>query len=214
MVSLQHDQNTLSSGNESVRIKLPEPVYDSTTSIEKALMNRRSIRDYRDEPLTLAEVSQLLWAAQGITDPEGYRTAPSAGALYPLELSVVTGNVIDLKKGIYRYIPQKHELIMSMEGDVRNKLSGAALEQSCVRNGAVIFVFSAVYNRTTRRYGERGIQYVHMEAGHAAQNICRQAVSLHLGTVVIGAFHDNDVKKIMNMGDNEQPLYLLPVGRR
>ncbi len=196
------------------RITLPQPAYDSTTSIEKALLGRRSARDYKDEPLTLAEVSQILWAAQGITDERGFRTSPSAGALYPLELYVVIGNVEGISEGIYRYNPEKHELIKIVDGDKRVELCAAALGQSCVKEGAMTIVFSAVYERTTRKYGERGIRYVHMEAGHAAQNVYLQAVSLNLGTTVIGAFNDEEVKKIVKMADEEHPLYIMPVGKK
>jgi len=200
----------ISSGD---RIILPQPRYDSDISIEKALLERRSIRGYKDEPLSLAEVSQLLWAAQGITDERGFRTSPSAGALYPLELYVVIGNVEGISKGIYRYNPEEHQLIKIVNGDKRNELCDAALGQLCVKEGAISIVFSAVYERTTKKYGERGIRYVHMEAGHAAQNIYLQSVSLNLGTTVVGAFNDDEVKKIIKMADEEHPLYIMPVGR-
>ena len=199
---------------EVTTIKLPESKYDSDTSVEEAMLKRRSVRSYKDEPLTISELSQLLWAAQGITDPDGLRTAPSAGALYPLEVYVAVGNVTDLPSGIYKYNPHEHELLIITEGDIRDELSDVALGQASVGNGAVVIVFAAVYERTTIKYGERGIRYVHMEAGHAAQNIYLQAESLNLGTVVAGAFDDNDVKAIMNMKENEQPLYLMPVGRK
>jgi len=202
-------------GSTDESIKLPEPKYDSSISIEQALLERRSVRAYQDEPLTLTEVSQLLWSAQGITDPKrGFKTAPSAGALYPLEVYVVIGNIEGITEGVYKYMPYKHELVMVRNGDVRDKLAVAALGQACVRKGAIAIVFSAVYERTTRKYGDRGIRYVHMEAGHAAQNVCLQAVSLNLGTVVVGAFRDNEVSKILNLPDEEQPLYILPVGKR
>ncbi|OHE58868.1 MAG: nitroreductase [Thermodesulfovibrio sp. RBG_19FT_COMBO_42_12] len=202
------------SKDKSEIIKLPEPAYKSNTLVEEALLERRSVRDYKDKPLTLAEVSQLLWAAQGITGSGGLRTAPSAGALYPLEVYIFIGNVKDLLGGIYKYRPHKHELGMVVKGDKRNELYRAALSQSSVRDAPVVIVFSAVYERTTVKYGERGIRYVHMEAGHAAQNIFLQSVSLDLGAVVIGAFYDDEVKKIMKMPDREQPLYIMPVGKK
>ncbi len=192
-------------------IKLPEPRYDSSTSVEEALFKRRSIRDYKEGSLKLAEISQLLWAAQGITDPRGLRTAPSAGALYPLEIYVIAGNVDGLLYGIYKYKPHKHELERVVKGDKRIELCNAALGQPPVRNAAAVIVISAIYERTTVKYGERGIRYVHMEAGHAAQNVYLQTVSLNLGTLVIGAFNDDGVKKIMKMADREQPLYIMPV---
>ncbi len=195
-------------------IKLPEPNYDSKTSVVRALLERRSVRSYKEESLTLVEVSQLLWAAQGITNNKGFRTAPSAGALFPLEVYLVAGNMNDLSPGIYKYEPSRHELLKILDGDKRAELCDAALGQGCIKQGGVAIVFSAVYERTTKRYGNRGIRYVHMEAGHAAQNVYLQAVSLNLGTVVVGAFNDNEVKRIMNMTDEEQPLYIMPVGRK
>lgn len=205
---------TPSKAASSERIKLPEPVYDSPTSIEQALLKRRSVREYKDESLTLTEVSQLLWAAQGITGPGGLRTAPSAGALYPLEVYVVVGNVNNLSDGIYKYKPNEHELERIKEGDKRAELCIAALGQPWVKDSAIALVFSAVYERTTQKYGERGIRYVHMEVGHAAQNVYLQAVSLNLGTVVVGAFQDDAVKLITNMADDEDPLYIMPVGKK
>ncbi|MBI5100055.1 MAG: SagB/ThcOx family dehydrogenase [Nitrospirae bacterium] len=198
---------------KSETIKLPEPKYDSDISIEKALLKRRSVRSFKDSPLTLAEVSQLLWAAQGITSPGGLRTAPSAGALYPLEIYIVAGNVDALPDGVYNYRPYKHELVRVVTGDKRIELCDAALGQTSVRNAAAVIVFSAVYKRTTMKYGDRGIQYVHIETGHAAQNVFLQSVPLELGTVVIGAFYDDAVRKILQMSDSEQPLYIMPVGR-
>ena len=196
------------------RIKLPEPSYTGSTSVEVALSQRRSIRDYSGENLTLDEVSQLLWAAQGITAPWGGRTAPSAGALYPLELYLVVGDVEGIDKGVYKYSREEHELEKVKEGDIRAELAEAAVGQECVRDAAIDIVFTAVYERTTRKYGERGIRYVHMEAGHAAQNVYLQAVSLDLGTVVIGAFIDDRVKELVNAGEQEKTLYIMPVGRK
>lgn len=201
------------SNPEGKPVKLLEPKHDSKISIEKSLLKRRSIRDYKNQPLTLSEVSQLLWAAQGITDPRGFRTAPSAGALYPLEIYIVAGDVKDLPDGIYKYIPQRHELICIRKGDIRSELSNAALGQPWVNKAPLVIVFSAVYERTTKKYGERGIRYVHIETGSAVQNVYLQAVSLNLGTVTIGAFDDEEVKKIVNMKPEERPLCLMPVGK-
>ncbi len=194
-------------------IILPEPRNSGGISVEEALLERRSIRNYKNEALTLAEISQLLWAAQGITHPGGYRTAPSAGALYPLEVYVVAGNVDGLQAGIYKYRPQGHELKKVAEGDVRAELCAAALDQECIEDGAAVLVFAAVYERTTRKYGERGVRYVHMEVGHAAQNVYLQAVSQGLGTVVVGAFDDGRVEKLLQMQDDERALCIMPVGR-
>ncbi len=201
-------------GNEAGdTIILPEPRDSGEISVEEALLERRSVRNYKDEALTLAEISQLLWAAQGITDLGGYRTAPSAGALYPLEVYVVAGNVDGLQAGIYKYRPQGHELEKVAGGDVRAELCAAALDQEFIEDGAAVLVFAAVYERTTGKYGERGVRYVHMEVGHAAQNVYLQAVSLGLGTVVIGAFHDDEVEKLLQMQDDERVLCIMPVGR-
>jgi SagB-type dehydrogenase family enzyme len=197
-----------------VTVPLPEPNYDSDVSLEKSLLERRSVRNYTGEPLTLEEVSQLLWAAQGITDPAGFRTAPSAGGLYPLELYTVAGNVKDLDAGVYRYVPQGHELVKVLDGDIRKELSDAVLGQEWVREGAAVFVFTAVYERTTQKYGERGIRYVHMEVGHAAQNLCLQATALKLGPVTVGAFEDDKVSRLLNLPDDQAPLYVIPVGRK
>jgi len=194
-------------------ITLPKPSFNSDTSIEKALLKRRSEREYNDDALTIEEISQLLWAAQGITEPPFYKTAPSAGALYPLELYVVVGNVKDLSPGIYKYTPESHELSLLVKGNLRKKIYEAALRQSPIRNAPAIIVFSAIFSKTRKKYGERGDRYVYMEAGHAAQNICLQAVSLNLGAVVIGAFIDEDLKEILYIRKNEEPLYLIPVGK-
>ena len=200
--------------NELETIKLPEPRFESEISVEEALRARRSIRDYKSEPLTLEEVSQLLWAAQGVTTEKGSRTAPSAGALYPLEIYVAAQNVASLSSGVYKYKPHSHELARITEGDKRMELYNAALGQSAIKDAALVLVISVVYERTTEKYGERGERYAHLETGHAAQNVYLQAVALDLGTVVIGAFDDSEVKKIMSMQDNEYPLYIMPVGRK
>ena len=203
-----------SPAKDNARIILPKPRYDSDVSVEEALLKRRSVRNYADETLTLQEVSQLLWAAQGITDPGGKRTAPSAGALYPLELYVVVGSVEDVAKGVYKYEPQQYELVRVLDGEQRKALAAAALNQQSIAQGAIDIVITAIYERTTKKYGDRGIRYVHMEAGHAAQNVYLQAVAMNLGTVVIGAFYDDQVKEALNLPENEEPLYIMPVGRK
>ena len=195
-------------------IDLPEPMYDSDISLEETLVNRRSVREYSNQSVTLAEVSQLLWAAQGVTDQSGNRTAPSAGALYPLEVYIVMGNVQDMAAGVYWYNSEVHQLSKTIDGDVRGTLADAALVQTCVGEAAVALVFTAVYQRTTRRYGDRGAQYVHMEAGHAAQNVCLQAVALDLGAVVIGAFYEDAVSEVLNLPSEEHPLYIIPIGKK
>ena len=208
---MANDPN-LSGQVESV-ILLPAPRQKSETSIEAALWRRRSVRELRGEALTLAEVSQLLWATQGITNPEGRRTAPSAGATYPLEVFLVAGKEGSMPAGVYRYRPRQHDLVCLAEGDRRTKLAAAALDQDWLNDAPVTIAIAAVYERTARKYRQRAERYVHMEVGHAAQNVHLQAVALGLGTVVVGAFDDAAVKRVLNLADNEQPLCLLPLGK-
>jgi len=206
------------SRRETVAVKesggrAPQPRRSGPWSVEGALAERRSVREYTGEALARADLGQLLWAAQGITGAEGLRTAPSAGALYPLEVYVAVGAVEDLPSGVYRYEPGRHALALVAAGDRRAELARAALGQECIAEGAAVIALAAVYRRTTGKYGERGIRYVHMEVGHAAQNVYLQAVALGLGAVVVGAFEDRDVKKVMHMGSHEEPVCLMPVGR-
>lgn len=198
---------------ERVTIGLPDPVYHGSMTVEGALLARQSVRKFKDASLTIAEASQLLWAAQGVTRNGKYRTCPSAGALYPLETYLVAGNVDALSPGLYRYRPAGHQLIRLGTIDIRRRLAEAALGQSMIANAPATIALCAVYERITRKYGERGIRYTFMEAGHAAQNIHLQAVSLNLGTIVVGAFQDGHVKEALNLGAEEEPLYLMPVGR-
>jgi SagB-type dehydrogenase family enzyme len=195
------------------KIKLPEPRLDSAISIEKVLRTRRSIREFSTQPLELSHISQLLWAAQGVTGPAAHRTAPSAGGLYALELYGISVNVKGLPSGIYKYDLFSHELVSLLKGDMRRELSRAALEQSSLSQAAAIFVLSAVYERISAKYGERGVRYAHMEAGHAAQNLLLQAVALDLGAVLVGAFDDAKVKRVLSLSQQEVPLYLIPVGK-
>lgn len=195
-------------------IELLKPKLSGDISLEQLLQKRRSVREYRPESLVLTELSQLLWAAQGITDRRGYRTAPSAGALYPLELYVVSGDIRSLPRGIYQYSVKKHELRPVLQQDVRKALARAALHQSCVRDAAMVVVIAAVYDRTTSKYGRRGRRYVFMEAGHVAQNLYLQAEALGLGTVTVGAFDDNRVAAVLNLPENVAPLMLMPFGRK
>lgn len=191
--------------------RLPSPSKKSGVSIEEALVKRRSLREYKDEALTLEEISQLLWAAQGITSVWGGRTAPSGGALYPLEIYLVVGKVKGLEAGVYHYRPHGHFLTNIVQGDKRFALFNAGLWQSPIKNAPVSLVICAEYPRTTQKYGERGRRYVLIEVGHVGQNIYLQVESLGLKTVAIGAFMDEAVKKVL--GIKEEPLYIMPVGR-
>ena len=200
-------------GLQDEPITLPKLRYAGSTSVEQALLKRRSVREFRDAPLALDDLGQLLWAAQGITDRSGFRTAPSAGALYSLEVYVVAGNVQELPSGLYHYIPSRHALRQIADWDKRQALGRAAYDQPSITEAPALLALCAVYERVTGKYGDRGLRYVHMEAGHAAQNVYLQAVSLQLGTVVLGAFDDRSVKGVLNLTGRETPLSLMPVGR-
>lgn len=195
-------------------IALPAPVVTGKHPLENLLQHRRSVREYPDLAVSLADVGQLLWAAQGITHAGGYRTAPSAGALYPLELYVVAGQVTGLAKGIYHYQPNGHVLIKTADGDVREALAHAAFSQSSVEQAAVVIVFTAVIARTEKKYGERAERYVHIEVGHAAENLFLQAESLGLATVDVGAFHDREVSRVLHLPSDHEPMLMMPIGRR
>jgi SagB-type dehydrogenase family enzyme len=194
-------------------IHLPQPAHDSPVSVEHTLFNRRSVRQYRNDPLTLRDISQLLWAAQGVTTERGFRTAPSAGALFPLEIYVAAGTVTRLPAGIYKYNYRDHSIFQRVDKDKRRELSRAALNQKPIAKAPAVLLICAVAERVTRTYGQRGIQYTYMEIGHAAQNVCLQAVALGMATVVIGAFRDDEVKTVANLAEDEQPAYIIPVGK-
>ncbi len=195
---------------------LPKPKSTGLMSVEEAIAKRRSIRRWEKYTLKLEELSQLLWAVQGITEESyGFRAAPSAGATYPLEIYIVVGEngVEGLKAGVYHYLPERHAIELHLEGDIRDKLEEACLGQTWVGSAPVIFVIAAELERTTRVYGRRGVRYVYYEVGHAAQNLYLQATALGLGTVAIGAYRDDEVKEILKIPKNIEPLYILPVGK-
>jgi SagB-type dehydrogenase family enzyme len=183
-------------------------------TLNESLASRRSIREYAPEPLPLASAAELLWAAQGVTDTDGGRTAPSAGALYPLEILLVAGEVTDLPPGVYRYVPARHEISLIANGDRRAALADAALDQEWMRAAPAIVAVTAVSARTARKYGERAERYVHIEVGHAVENIYLEATALGLGTCVVGAFDDAAVGRALALPAGEAPLALMPVGRR
>jgi SagB-type dehydrogenase family enzyme len=188
--------------------KLPPPRYESEVSVEKALRERRSIRSYKEEPLTPNELSQILWAAQGITEPnKGLRTAPSARALFLIEVYVLPGNVKNLTIGAYKYQPQDHELFKIAEGDKKTELF-KAVGQAAIKNAPAVLVFSGLSEKTQRP------AWMYLEAGHAAQNVYLQAVSLKMGGVVMGGFKDEDVRKVLNLSEKQQPLYIMPIGKK
>jgi len=197
------------------RIALRSPSLKGNVSVEEAIYWRRSERRYAPGKLTLDQVSQLMWCAQGITDRRNtLRAAPSAGATYPLEVYAVVkdGGVEGLEAGVYHYRPEDHSLDLIMRGDVSERLASACLGQSWVREAPLNIVITAIYARTTRRYGTRGERYVHIEVGHVGQNIYLQATAMSLGTVAIGAFYDDEVRKVLGVPEEERPLYVMPVG--
>jgi len=203
-------------------IQLPSPDLKSNISIEEVLNERRSVRHYEDSPLSVEDISQLLWAAYGVTKSYespaflrgGLKTAPSAGALYPLELYLIAWNNDQLKNGIYKYISEVHSLKLVMSGDKRDELSTAAWDQTWLKDAAGAIVYSAVFSRTSDKYGTRGEErYVCMDLGHSAQNVYLQGVALGIGTCAIGAFNDNKLKELINMPEDETPLYIMPIGK-
>lgn len=190
-------------------IHLPPVKQKGNISLEEAITKRRSLRNFKKKDLGLAEISQLLWAAQGITAKKGgyeLRSAPSAGALYPMEIYLVN------KEGLFRYMPSSHSLEVLAQEDLRPALAAAALGQGSVVEAPLDIVICTVYQRVTVKYAERGIRYAHIEAGHVAENIHLQAVALGLGSVPIGAFDDEAVKRALSLPSEHEPLYIIPIG--
>lgn len=190
-------------------IQLPVPIQKGEMPLEDAISKRRSQREFMPKDLDWAQIGQLLWAAQGITAKKWgceFRSAPSAGALYPMEIYVVN------KQGLFHYLPSCHKLEVLSQKDLRHSLAGAAWGQEPVRKAPVDIVICAVYERVTRKYGKRGTRYAHIEAGHVAQNIHLQAVALGLGSVPIGAFSDEEIKNVLSLPPDYEPLYIIPVG--
>lgn len=188
-------------------IDLPEPDRPGELSVEAAIEQRRSVRQFTDEALTRQQIAQLAWAAQGITDEtRGFRAAPSAGALYPIELYLVTPD------GSYHYLPAEHGLVLMREDDRRDALAQAALGQRSVSSAPLVMVMTGVFARTAAKYGDRAERYVYMEAGHVGQNVALQAEALGLGSVPVGAFDDAAVADCLALPDDHAPLYLIPVG--
>jgi len=196
-------------------VELPVPGASSGMTLEEAVASRRSVRSFTTESVTLEELASLLRAAQGITStgPFPFRAVPSAGATYPLSILVAAANVDSLPAGIYRYRPETETLEPAVEGVSLPLLQAAALDQPCVGSAPLVLAIVADYSITTSVYGDRGVRYVDMEAGHASQNIYLQCAALGLGTVAVGAFRDNDVSDILGLLQGESPLYLMPVGR-
>lgn len=197
-------------------LHLPSPVTKGIMSLEEAITRRRSVRRFSGEPISQSQLSQILWAAQGVTDMHsGDRAVPSAGATYPLEVLVVCGSnsIEGITDGVYRYNPESHSLTPHRKGDLRLELARAALGQEYVFQAPVDIVICAVYERTTMKYGARGERYVHIEVGHAGQNIYLQATAIGLATVAIGAFRDEQVRELLRLEKRIMPIYIMPVGK-
>ena len=197
-------------------IPLPPPSQKGGMSLEEAISRRRSVRDFAPEPLSQSQLSQVLWAAQGLSNAgERYRTVPSAGATYPLEIFVVGGGkgIEGIDEGVYQYNVESHSLALHFKGDLRGELARVALNQESIRQAPVDIIICVAYSRTLSGYGSRGERYVHVEVGHAGQNIYLQATALGLATVAIGAFHDDKVRQVLQLDKQYKPLYIMPVGK-
>lgn len=187
---------------------LPEPAVTGAVSIEEAIARRRSVREFRREPLTPEQIGQLCWAGQGITDRStGYRSVPSAGALYPMELHVMTA------EGVSRYNPKDHALEQHLSGDRRRAVQRASLGQEMIGEAPACLVVTAVVERAAVKYRARAERYCYIEAGHIAQNILLQAAALELGGVPVGAFEDESLAEVLELPAGERVMYLLPVGK-
>ncbi len=196
-------------------IYLPSPSQKDGMPLEEAIARRQSIRDFRRQSITRSQLSQLLWAAQGMTSPpRRLRPVPSAGATYPLEIFIACGrnSIEGIDEGVYHYQANNHTLVRHHPEDIRLELAGAALDQGFIYQAPVDIVICALYERTTRHYGRRGERYVHIEVGHAGQNIYLQATALGLATVAVGAFHDEEVREVLKLDRQYRPLYIMPVG--
>lgn len=195
-------------------IRLPPAAFKGQVSVEEALKARRTVRHFARRGLTLAQVGQLLWATDGVSDPRGFRTAPSAGATFPLELYLVAGErgVEGLPAGVYRYLPGSHALAPVTPGDLRVAVARASLNQGWMAEAPVMIVIAADYRRCTARYGQRGIRYTHMEVGHAGQNLFLQAEAMGLGAGIVGAFEDQALAGILKLPKEHEPLIIMPVG--
>jgi SagB-type dehydrogenase family enzyme len=208
-------QGAVAMGDDrNATIVLPDPDLRGHVPLEQALRRRRSMRSFDGEAIRLSELGQLLWAAQGASGPDGLRTAPSAGALYPLEIYAIASGADGLPAGIYRYRSRQHRLQTVGAGDYRADFAAAAFGQDWTARSAVILVIAAAYGRTTAKYGERGRRYVAIEAGHAAQNIYLQTVALGRGATEVGAFDDHAVSRLVKLPSDQEPVTSVAVGRQ
>lgn len=197
-------------------ITLPQPHTDGGMSIEKALLERRSVRSFTNEPVTLEEVSQLCWAAQGVTDEKGHRTSPSAMASYPLEVYLLAANVTGLPAGVYHYSPQGHNLTVVSEGNRIPDLFGASAggKEDWRKSAPAVFIVTGVFERINRIPGEDLSRFVHVEAGTASENLLLEVVSLGLGATYTAGFDANMTREVLAPSSDETPIAVLPVGHK
>jgi SagB-type dehydrogenase family enzyme len=202
-------------GSEAAEvIKLPAPATTGGMALSEALAARRTVRRFASRPLELAQVSQLLWEGDGRSDPRGYRTSPSAGATYPLDLYLVVGErgVAGAPAGIYHYQVGPHALKLLAPGEFRAATARACLHQSWMAQAPVMVVITGEYARCTARYGERGVRYTQMESGNVSQNLFLAAESLGLGAGIVGAFEDKPLARVLSLPPGHAPLLVMPVG--
>jgi SagB-type dehydrogenase family enzyme len=195
---------------EAPAVSLPAPRKQGTVSVEAALATRRSVRAFSRQALTVAEVGQLLWAAQGISGPDGKRTAPSARHLYPLEVAVVVQNVDGLARGAYRYVPARHALELLAPAEDGESMLARATSQAAVRAAPAVFVVAAVYERMGA--GPRSSTWTDYEAGLASENLLLEAVALRLGAVVVGGMDAAAAREAVHFTARERVIVLIPVG--
>lgn len=198
---------TILGGFSMTTINLPAPQLNNSFSLDQAILERRSVREFQHQDLTTEQISQLLWAGDGITDKKNnFRSAPSASGIFPMALYVVK------KDGLWLYDPSKHALKLVNKNDLQKNLAIASLGQSSVNDASINVVIVANFNGITKKYGDRGVRYCYLEAGHIAQNLALEAVALGLASVPVGAFTDNDVKKVLELDETQQPIYIIPIG--
>jgi len=198
-------------------VRLPQPDVIGQVTVEKTIKSRRTIRSFASRRITLNAFSQILWAAQGIIEPGGFRrSVPSGGALYPIDVYALVGEngVDEIESGVYRYEPGTHEITLVKEGDLRRGLAKAALGQMWMAGAPVDLIITAEYSRSSSKYGERGVRYSMIEAGHVGQNVFLQAEALGLGAGIVGAFNDREVIWVAKLGQGHEPLLIMPVGHK
>ena len=196
-------------------MKLPKPKMEGTISVEQAIRQRRTVRAFSPEILQLDHLSQLLWSAQGLTGKRRFkRAAPSAGALYPMDVYAVVGknSVTEVEAGVYRYEPRPHGLALITGADLRDHVARAAISQMWMAEAPVNLVITAEYSRITGKYGNRGVRYALIEAGHIGQNLFLQAEALGLKAGIVGAFRDKELTGILQLPKSHEPLLIMPIG--